>query len=100
MDLPVISFNTSVFLGVMSSTKNIPHLFLEWGARTNYSDLSELVIYDYLDISGKWQRFQDWFENEINANASKVSLIVAVDKNATVYLSQQDSEFFNYLIYN
>lgn len=58
--------------------------------RTKYPDLSELVIYENLDVSGTGEEYKTGVQNAISANDDNVPSIVAADNDVALYFAQQD----------
>jgi len=58
--------------------------------RTKYPELSDLVIYENLDVSGTGEEYKTGIQNAINANDDNVPSIVAADNDVALYFAQQD----------
>lgn len=58
--------------------------------RTKYPELSELVIYENLDVSGTGEEYKTGIQNAISANDDNVPSIVAADGDVVLYFAQQD----------
>lgn len=58
--------------------------------RTKYPELSDLVIYENLDVSGTGEEYKTGIQNAIAANDDNVPSIVAADNDVALYFAQQD----------
>lgn len=58
--------------------------------RTKYPELSDLVIYENLDVSGTGEEYKTGIQNAISANDDNVPSIVAADNDVALYFAQQD----------
>ena len=58
--------------------------------RTKYPELSDLVIYENLDVSGTGEEYKTGVQNAVNAGGDLVPSIVAADNDVALYFAQQD----------
>ncbi|MGN0151810.1 MAG: hypothetical protein ACI39Q_04985 [Wujia sp.] len=58
--------------------------------RTKYPELSDLVIYDNLDVSGTGEEYKTGIQNAVAADDDNVPSIVAADNDVALYFAQQD----------
>ena len=58
--------------------------------RTKYPELSDLVIYENLDVSGTGEEYKTGIQNAVSANDDNVPSVVAADNDVALYFAQQD----------
>ena len=58
--------------------------------RTKYPELSELVIYENLDVSGTGEEYKTGIQNAVAADDDNVPSVVAADNDVALYFAQQD----------
>lgn len=58
--------------------------------RTKYPELSDLVIYENLDVSGTGEEYKTGVQNAVEANDDNVPSVVAADNDVALYFAQQD----------
>lgn len=58
--------------------------------RTKYPELSDLVIYENLDVSGTGEEYKTGVQNAVSAGGDNVPSIVAADNDVALYFAQQD----------
>lgn len=58
--------------------------------RTKYPELSDLVIYENLDVSGTGEEYKTGIQNAVSANGDNVPSVVAADNDVALYFAQQD----------
>ncbi len=58
--------------------------------RTKYPELSDLVIYENLDVSGTGEEYKTGIQNAVSADDDNVPSVVAADNDVALYFAQQD----------